>query len=387
MSAPLTVAQIVPALDQGGVERGTIDIARALVDAGHKAVVVSQGGKLVAELDAMGATHITIDGMASKNPMTILGNVGRLVKVLKAQGVDVVHARSRAPAWSAYRACNKLGMPFVTTFHAPYNFSNEWKRRYNSVMSRGKPVIAISRFVQNHIIENYGLERSDTRLIHRGVDMTRFALDQVNGTRVQTLADAWHVLPDRKIILMPGRLTRWKGQSVVIEALGRLPQDVRDSIHCVFTGSDQGREHYRAELEQAVEQHALGEVVRFMDHCSDMPAACKLADIVISASTDPEGFGRVVAEAHALGKPAIVPDHGGGPEIILEGQTGWAVPPSDPEALADAITKALSLDDAQRAKLAQTAIQRVADNFTNHEMCRRTLAVYQEAAARNSATA
>lgn len=370
-----TVLQVLPAMGAGGgVERGTVEIASAVVQAGGRALVASAGGPLVHDLARVGAEHVELP-MDSKNPVTMWRNVDRLAQVIHAEKVDIVHARSRAPAWSARAAAKRTGAHFVTTFHGTYGAGNHLKRVYNSVMTRGERVIAISQFIAGHIRQLYGVPSNKIRVIHRGVDLERFDPAKVTAQRVVNLATDW-MLPDgMSVIMLPGRLTRWKGQPVVIDALSRLK---RRDIRCLLVGGDQGREDYRAELESMIADRNLNEVVRLVDHCDDMPAAYMLTDVVISASTDPEAFGRVVAEAQALGRPVIATDHGGAKETVIPGETGWLVPPGDADALAAAIEKVLALDSAQRSTLAGKAIANVRDNFSKDTMCAKTLDVYDE---------
>jgi len=370
-----TVLQVLPAMGAaGGVERGTVEIAGAVVQAGGRALVASAGGPLVHDLARVGAEHVELP-MDSKNPVTMWRNVDRLVQVIRAEKVDIVHARSRAPAWSARAAAKRTGAHFVTTFHGTYGAGNHLKRVYNSIMTRGERVIAISQFIAGHIRQLYGVPSNKIRVIHRGVDLDRFDPAKVTAQRVVNLATDW-MLPDgMPVIMLPGRLTRWKGQPVVIDALGRLG---RKDVRCLLVGGDQGREDYRAELEAMIADRNLNEVVRLVDHCDDMPAAYMLTDVVISASTDPEAFGRVIAEAQALGRPVIATDHGGAKETVIPGETGWLVPPGDADALAAAIEKVLALDSAQRSTLAGKAIANVRDNFSKATMCAKTLDVYDE---------
>jgi glycosyltransferase involved in cell wall biosynthesis len=368
------VLQVLPRLETGGVERGTVDIAAALMRAGWRAVVASAGGPMVREIERAGGVHVTLP-VDSKNPITIRKNIARLGEVIRAQGVHLVHARSRAPAWSAWYAAREARVPFVTTFHGTYNVENRFKRWYNAIMTRGHRVIAISEFIGRHVVGTYGISPSLVRVIPRGIDVVNFDTQRVSAERVMQLARAWRLPDGVPIVMLPGRLTRWKGQTVLIEALARLG---RRDLCCLLVGSDQGRSDYRAEIEQLVKAHGLDGVVRAVDHCRDMPAAFKLADVVVSASTDPEAFGRVVAEASAMGRPVIASDHGGAREIVLPGETGWLVPPGDADALAAALDEALSLDESQRMALAETANAYIRERFSREQMCASTLAVYEE---------
>ncbi len=373
-----TVLQVLPALGtSGGVERGTVEIANAVVQAGGRALVASAGGAKEHELQRVGAEHITLP-VDTKNPIGIYNNIGRLADLIKREKVDIVHARSRAPAWSAYYAAKRTKTPFITTFHGTYSRGNLFKRLYNSAMVKGVRIIAISNFIAGHIRQHYGVPSERIRIIHRGVDLTRFSAANVTAQRVIALANEWRIADGFPVVMLPGRLTRWKGQTIFIEAIARLK---RRDLRCLLVGGDQGRHEFRAELENLVEKHDLGEVVRIVDSCRDMPAAYMLTDVVVSASTDPEAFGRVVIEAQALGRPVIATDHGGARETVIENETGWLVPPGDPGALAVAIERAIGMNEQRRATLADKAITNVREHFSIGAMCRKTLDVYDDVLA------
>ncbi len=368
------VMQIIPELGAGGAEQGCIDIAAHLVANGAKALIVSHGGARVKELTRIGATHISLP-VHSKNLFVIWKNIYALRKLIDRHGVHIVHARSRAPAWSAYYACQKTKAHFMTTCHAPYNIHNESKRFYNSAIVRGEIVIAISRFVARYLQENYGLEPAKIRLIPRGIPLERFHPTAVTPERMIDLARGWRIPDGANIVMLPGRLTRWKGHHVLIEAMAQMD---RKDLFCVMIGSDQGRKEYRSELEKTIRDKGLAGRVRIVDHCRDMPAAYMMATVVVCPSTDPEGFGRVPVEAQAMGRPVIASDHGGAQETIIAGETGWLVPPSDPAALARAIQDVLQLTPLERVKLATRAMAHVAADFTKEQMAEATLAVYAE---------
>jgi glycosyltransferase involved in cell wall biosynthesis len=368
------VLQVLPALVTGGAERGAIDVAAALHQAGGTPLVASAGGPMARELERWRVPHFTLP-LDSKNPLVMRRNVDRLSKIIRENHVDIVHARSRAPAWSALGAARRTGVPFMTTFHAPYNFSGRLKRFYNSVMARGDRVIAISEFIRDHILANYEIDPARIRVIHRGIDTNSFSPERVSPERVIQLAKAWRLPDGHQVIMLPGRLTRWKGQTVLIDALAKLG---RRDVLCLMVGSDQGRAGYRQELEEQTRRLGLESVVRLVDHCNDMPAAYMLADVVVSASSDPEAFGRVIVEAQAMGRPVIVTNHGAVRETVIAGETAWAVPPNDADALAEALADALGLDADQRAILGERAMTYVNARFTRDRMCQDTLAVYDE---------
>lgn len=369
------VLQVLPALVTGGVERGTIEVAQALMDAGHKAVVASQGGPLVRELARMGAVHVDLP-LASKNPWVIRANAGRLAALIREQGVQIVHARSRAPAWSAWLAAQRTDAHFLTTFHGTYNLGGMgFKHWYNSIMTRGERIIAISDFIAEHIQRVYHTDPARIRVIHRGVDLARFDPTRISQERIIQLAQKWRLPDGYPVIMLPGRLTRWKGQEVMIRALKELG---RSDVRCLLVGSDQGRTGYREELVALIRKLDLQAVVHIVDECSDMPAAYMLTDVVVSASTDPEAFGRVVVEAQAMGRPVIATDHGGPRESILPGRSGWLCTPDDPKSMADSIARFLALPPEERQHVAEVGQAFVRENFSKETMCAKTLAVYDE---------
>lgn len=356
------------------MERGTVDVAEGIAAAGWRALVASSGGPMVAELARVGAVHHTLP-LATKWPLGIWSNIGRLQRLAEAEAVSLIHARSRAPAWSARAAARRLRLPFVTTFHGTYNAGNALKRRYNSVMQAGDRVIAISRFIADHMIAEHGTDPARIRVIPRGVNLAWFDPARVSQQRMVQLAQQWRLPDGPPIAMLPGRLTRWKGQRVFIDALTRLKHL---EWFAVIVGGDQGRGSYRAELEAMVEARGLMDRVRLVGECRDMPAAFKLADVVVSASTDPEAFGRVAAEAQAMGKPVVASDHGGSREILLPETTGLLVPPGDSAALAGALAEVFTLSSAERTAIAERAIAHVRANFTRERMVADTLAVYRE---------
>jgi glycosyltransferase involved in cell wall biosynthesis len=370
---PPAVLQIVPRLVSGGAERGTVELAGALVAAGWTSYVASAGGPLERDIARAGATHLTLP-LASKNPLVIRRNAKLLMRLIRRLAIDIVHARSRAPAWSAWSAARATGRHFVTTFHNAYDPGGRLKRRYNSVMARGERVIAISDFVTEHAARVYGIGPERLRTIPRGVDLEIFSPQRVGGPRIATLAQLWRLPDDAPVVLLPGRLTRWKGGLDFIAAAAQLG---RREVCYVLVGAEQHK-GFRRELEAAIAAVGPVGIFRIAEECHDMPAAYMLADVVVSASSDPEGFGRVIAEAQAMGRPAVATDHGGARQTIVPGVTGWLVPPRDPRTLAAAIGEALSLGPAERALLARRAIAHIAADFTSAAMCARTIAVYEE---------
>jgi glycosyltransferase involved in cell wall biosynthesis len=368
------ILQIIPELGPGGAEQGCIDMAAAIVQSGGKAIVMSHGGDRVHELLRHKAEHINAP-VHSKNILKMYMNIARIRHAIHKYKVDIVHVRSRAPAWSAYYACMGTGAKYMTTCHAPYNFHNALKRHYNSIMTRGERVIAISNHVAKYIQSNYPIDPAHLRIIHRGITLEKFHPSMVSAERMIKLSKEWRIPDGSSVIMLPGRITRWKGHHILLQALEILG---KKDIFCVLVGSDQGRKEYRDELEKTIDEKGLEGRVRIVSHCDDMPSAYMLSQVVVSASTDPEGFGRIPIEAQAMGRPIIGTDHGGAQETIIPNQTGWLVPPSDPKALAIALKEALSLSPEQRAQLSFNAMQNVKDNFSKEKMCNSTLHVYGE---------
>ena len=374
-----TVLQILPALVTGGVERGTLDITSAIVNAGGRAIVVSTGGPMTYELKRLGGEHIELP-VASKNPFIIWRNAARLVELVDVEKVDIIHARSRAPAWSGWLAANRTGTPFVTTFHGTYGHANPMKHYYNSVMTRGDAVIAISGFIAGHIRQVYGVPTSKISLIPRGIDLSRFNIKTVSKERIVNQAIKWRLPDGIPVIMLPGRLTRWKGQMVLIKAIKQLKHR---NFQCLIVGSDQGREYYRQELDNEIAKNGLVDVVHVIDNCDDMPAAYMLTDVVISASTEPEAFGRVAAEAQALGRLVIATDHGGARETVIDGKTGWLAPPGDANALSEIIENVLAQTLEERQKFSERAIQHIRESYSNVSMGNKTIQVYNNLLSSN----
>jgi glycosyltransferase involved in cell wall biosynthesis len=373
MPAPPALLQVLPALRSGGVERGTLEIAEAQIAAGFRAIVASAGGEMVPALEALGAKHITLP-LTAKSPFAIWRNAAALAALARAEGVVLIHARSRAPAWSALIAARRIGLPFVTTYHGAYNEGFPGKRLYNSVMARGDRVIAISHFIADLIRARHGVAEAKLRVIPRGVDPRRFDPVLVGAERLDKLRTAWGLPEGRPIIMLPARVTRWKGQMVLVEAMARLPGE---SL-ALLVGDAEERPAFKAELLARIESLGLQDRVRLLGHANDMPAALLLADVVIHASTDAEAFGRTVIEAQAMARPVIASDLGAPRETVAEGITGWRIPPGDAAALADAIGKALALLPAESAALGARARAAVLSGYTTEAMQAATIAVYRE---------
>ncbi len=368
------VLQVLPRLVTGGAERGAVDVAVTVAEAGGTSLVASEGGPMEYELKRGGVPHIKLP-LASKNPLVMRRNIGRLVSIIEEHDVDIIHARSRAPAWSTLSAVKQTGRHFVTTFHGAYEAGSAIKRYYNGIMVKGERVIANSEFIARHIRETYKVDPGHIRVIRRGVDLERFDPERVSAERVIQLANRWRLPDGVPVVMLPGRLARWKGHTVLIEALAGLG-DIE--LLCVIVGSDRGRAAYRSELEKLISRSGLDSRVFLPGHCDDMPAAYLLADVVVSASIQPEAFGRVVSEAQAMGCPVVASDHGGAREQVIGNRTAFLYPPGDAALLAEMIRSALALDADERERLAEEARAHVVANFDKRQMCAATLALYRE---------
>ncbi len=373
MLPPLsTILQVLPRLEAGGVERGTVEMVQAIVGGGGRALVASGGGRLVPAVERAGGAHLALP-LAGKGPATILRNMGRLTTLIGKEGVGLVHARSRAPAWSARAAARRTGAKFVTTYHGAYSEGVPGKRLYNGVMASGDRVIAISHFIAGLIAARHGTDPARVRVIPRGVDPVLFDPARVPPDRMMRLVRAWRLPDDAPVVLLPARLTRWKGQRVLIEAMARLAD--RRAV-CVLLGD--GRPGYAQELEELAHGLGVADRLRLVGHCDDMPAALMLATVAVSASTVPEGFGRAVIEAQAMGRPVVATDHGGAAETVEHLVTGWRVPPGDAAALAASIDVALGMSPENRAALGERARGSVLEHYTVARMQAATLDVYAE---------
>ena len=370
----MNVLQILPALEAGGVERTAVEMTQALTAAGHGAHVLSGGGRLMAEIEALGGVN-HIANIGSKNILSVPSRIAGIRRLIAAHKIDVVHARSRAPAWPAMLAARAEKTPFVTTYHGIYNAKSGLKRFYNSVMAKGDYVIANSEFTKAHILKTHGIDARKITVIPRGVDMARFDPDKVSTADIVKLRQSWLIKrkdrADVTLILLPARLTGWKGQRVAISAMAALP----DNYHLVCLGDAQGRTDYVEELTAQIAFHALEGRVTLAGHSSDMPAAYAASDLVICPSTDPEAFGRTAAEAQAMCKPVIASAHGGALETVLDGQTGWLVPPANVPELASAIKRGgEGLPD-----VGEVARARVFEKFSKSSLQTATLALYTRA--------
>lgn len=379
----VTILQVVPRLETGGSEQSTVEIAGALTQAGAKALVATEGGRLATALEAAGGEIIELP-VASKNPVTIFANALRLTQLVKERNVTLLHARSRAPAWSAYRAARRTHRPFVTTYHGAYSGRSRLKTLYNSVMARGDRVIANSRFTAGLVRSRYPMPPEHLHVIHRGFDVSAFDPDTISPERIARLREAWGIAPGQRVVLQAARLTRWKGHLHTIEAARLLKAQGRlgDAVF-IFAGDTQGREDYRAELDAEIAAAGLTGIVRLVGHCDDIPAAFTLADIAVVTSTRAETFGRTSIESQAAACPVIVTDVGAASENVVpwdagDSFTGWVVPAANSVALADCLGDTLTVSPQRLAGIGRRARSHVREHFALREMQRATLAVYDE---------
>ncbi len=368
------VLQVVPDLQDGGLQRSAVDIAEALTAAGCTAVVASAGGPLEHRLTRAGAIHESVP-LASRNPASIYSNIQRLIDVIERHQVDIVHARARAPGWSALTAAQRSGRHFVTSVHAAYPDGNLLQRRYNAVLVRGERVIATSQFIADYLRENHSVDPTRLRLIRRGVDLKSFSPESVSNERLIKRVNDWRLPDGQPVVMLPARLERRKGQSLLLEAVAKLG-DLE--FVCLLVGADSGRGNYRRELDELIQRYELAHRCVVLEHCDDMPAGYKVANVVVAAGSEPQSFVRTISEAQAMGRPVVTVDHGGAGEQVIAGHTAFLAPPNDAAGLASAIRRALELTEEQRERLAEEAITFTRRHFSRDEMCAQTLALYDE---------
>ena len=370
-----TICQILPSLDSGGVERGTLEIARFLTTQGQKNMVISSGGRLEADLQALGVEHVCLP-VHSKNPFVMIKTAYKLHKLFVEKNVCVAHVRSRAPAWTVKMALWGLKIPMLTTFHGTYGLKPApFKRWYNQVMVSGALVIAVSEHIARHILENYKVNPDKIRLIPRGADAKTFDLRRLDKTKVEALKKEWGVEKGKPVLLLPGRRTKIKGHILVMEALKKMKHK---DIQCFCVGSDQGRTDYTNFLKEKIKELGLQKQVKLIDHCADMLTAYGASDIVISATTKPEAFGRTIPEAQLVKCLVIAANHGGAAETIQHGRTGFHFKPNDSDDLARQLDALLDLPDKRKEFMRNVAQKDVLKKYTVETMCKKTWAVYKE---------
>ncbi len=383
--AKATILQIIPRLDTGGAELSTVEMTDAIVRVGARALVVTAGGQLTERIEALGGEVIALP-VATKNPIGILRNAQRLATLVERENVDLIHARSRAPAWSAFMAARRTKRPFVTTYHGAYSETNAFKRWYNGIMARADKIIANSQYTADLIQSRYATSLNRISIIYRGIDIDTFNPANISAERIAVLRQQWQVPANARIILHPARLTKWKGHDIVIEAAAHLANaEHNQEFVIVCAGDDQGRTDYRADLLTAIDSKGLAGTIRLVGHVDDMPAAYLASHATLIASTEPEAFGRTSIESQAMGCPVIATRLGAPPETVLAppttaaaARTGWLIAPGAPDELAATLRQALAMPLDERDKIHQRARQNVTSRFTLRAMQDQTLAVYDQ---------
>ena len=381
MNTKINVLQVIPKLGYGGAETGCYDIAHYLAEQNCSSYIATSGGELLkfVKKNKVGVIKLPVH---SKNPLLIILNTILISIFILIKKINIVHARSRAPAWSCYLACILTNRIFVTTFHGTYNFKNRIKKFYNSVMLRSKLTIAGSNFIFNHVNENYKeylSKKKKLRVIFRGINIDYFNQKNISILKQERLKKDWGLSENKFTILMPGRLTYWKGQVKFIEALNILIEDYDiTNFQAVLLGSDQGRKVYTKKLISLIERYSLGKKIKFINHCKEMPLAYSLADVVVSASIEPEAFGRVAVEAQAMGKPIIASNLGGSKETILNKKTGFLYKFEDPRELAKILNTVIQLNHDELKYMGNEGRKNVAKKFDVEIMCESNLREYKK---------
>ena len=381
MSSELKVLQVIPKLGYGGAETGCYDIAHYLPENNCSSYIVTSGGELLKFIDKKKVKVIKLP-VHSKNPFLMLFNSIALIFIILLNNISIVHARSRAPAWSCLFATKITRRKFVTTFHGTYNFKNSIKKFYNSVMVRSDLIIAGSNFIFSHINQNYSKYldlKKKFLVIFRGINVDYFELSTILDSEENRLISDWEVDRNKKTILMPGRLTAWKGQETFIEALNLVNKELGyESFNAVILGSDQGRDIYTKKIKRLAEQYRLTSQLKFIEHCKNMPLAYKISDIVVSASVEPEAFGRVAVEAQSMEKPIIASDIGGSNETITDNVTGFLFQSGNAEALSKKIIEVLQLDESRLKSIGIEGRKNIIKKFNVEKMCFSTYSEYKK---------
>ena len=380
MSSTLKVLQVIPKLGYGGAETGCYDIAHYLPENNCESFIVTSGGELLKFIDKKKVKVIKLP-VHSKNPLLMLFNSIALIGIILFNNISIVHARSRAPAWSCLLAAKITGRKFVTTFHGTYNFNSKIKKFYNSVMVRSDLIIAGSNFIFSHIKENYTKylnAKKKLLVIFRGINVDYFDSTTKLESDEKKLLKKWEIEKDKKIILLPGRLTVWKGQEVFIEAINLVNIELGyEAFNVVILGSDQGRDLYKKKLIRLTEQYRMTKQVKFIDHCKDMALAYKISDIVVSASIEPEAFGRVAVEAQSMEKPIIASNIGGSNETVVDEKTGFLFETNNAKSLSQKILKTLSMDEVSLKSIGIEGRKNIIQKFNVEKMCFSTYSEYK----------
>jgi len=380
MATNLKVLQVIPKLGYGGAETGCFDIAHYLPENNCESFIVTSGGELLKFVDKKKVKIFKLP-VQSKNPLLIFINSIILIGIILLNNISIVHARSRAPAWSCLIASKITGRKFVTTFHGTYNFKTNLKKFYNSVMVRSDLIIAGSNFIFSHIKENYSMYLNYKKkflVIFRGINVDYFDSSTTLENDEKKLLKQWDIEKDKKIILLPGRLTSWKGQEVFIEAVNLINIELGyEAFYTVILGSDQGRELYKKKLIRLSEQYRMSKQIRFIDHCKNMALAYKVSDIIVSASNEPEAFGRVSVEAQSMGKPIVASNIGGSNETVIDEKTGFLFESNNAKSLSKQILRVLNMDETSIKMMGIEARKNVTQRFNVEKMCFSTYSEYK----------
>ncbi|HSQ97536.1 MAG TPA: glycosyltransferase family 4 protein [Rickettsiales bacterium] len=382
MEKKQTILQIIPSLTSGGIERGVVEINNYLVKHNFNSIVLSVGGKMVYQIEQSGGRHITLN-VDTKNPFKIWKNIKKIKEIIKENKIDLVHVRSRAPAWSAYFACKQVKCPLVSTIHGNYSigyFPISWfKRFYNSSMVMANKIICVSNFIEEYAYNNYKIFRKkynngDVKIIHRGVDTEVFNPQNITQQRMVSIINKLQVPNDKSIILLPGRLTEWKGQMYFLDILKKLKNQ---NYICLIVGDSKGHEKYLQKLKKKIRKNNLNEFIKIENNIADMPSLYLLSDVIVSSSIRGEAFGRIVPEAQAMKRMVVATAIGGSLETIIDGKTGWLINPKDTDKFAEIIDMILNMSSEEKSKKGEIARKHIIDNYTTEMMCSKTIDLYK----------
>ena len=375
MQSKISVLQVIPQLDVSGASQGCIDVANYLINNNHSCVVMTHTGKRLEDARNKGI-EVIISPVHSKNPITIFSNIFRLLRVIKEKEINIIHVRSRAPAWSCFFASKLSGKKFVSTFHGTYNFNNFVKKFYNSIMLRTDGTIATSRFIENQIKQKYSIRPNYLKVIYRGIDTNIFNSDNVNLHRIKQLKKQYLLEPDSIKILLPGRITGWKGHSILIQAIAEVIKNIQIKIEVLFAGPDDNMGLIKRLKDQILDLN-MANTFHFIGSSNEMENIYALSDIVISSSTDPEAFGRISIESQAMGKFVIASNHGGSKETIINNKTGYLYPPTDYKELSKMIIKAITENKYTSEEVSEFSKNNIRENYSLEQMCEETLKFYK----------
>jgi len=373
------ILQIIPSMEMGGAEMGTLEISRYMKKKGWNVIVASSGGSLVKKLTIKNILHIKLP-LKSKNPLIIFFNIFRIAWVIKKNKIKIVHLRSRAPAWSAYYACSMFrGIKIVSTIHGAYSVQNFFKKIYNSIMLKPTFIIAISKYVKNYLLTNYKFSKRKKEsifIIPRGVDLERFDPKNVDSQRLFFLSNNWQLPDGIPIILFPSRIAPFKGHKTLLKAIAILKKDPKIPFICLMPGLVKKNSNYENELNSIIQDNELADYIRFPGPCFDMPAAYKISDIVVSAADKPEGFGRIIIESQSMERPVIASAHGGSLELIKNNYNGLLFKPKNEQDLADKIKYLLRLSQKEKKKIVKRAKEIVNKKYNIDNMCESNFKLY-----------